>query len=236
VVISHDEVHVWRATLEHPAGYIQRLAQTLSEDERQRAGRFRFERDRWRYIVGRGLLRAILGRYLDLAPEQLRFRYGPRGKPALAEMLGESEGELCFNVAHSHELALYAVARGRGVGVDIEYVRPIDELEQMAERFFSLSEVAVLQALPSDQKQEAFFNCWTRKEAYIKAVGDGLSRPLDQFGVSLAPGEPAKLLSVAGDPDEAGRWSIQALAPASGYVAALAVAGHGWWLQCWQWV
>jgi 4'-phosphopantetheinyl transferase len=232
LAISRDEVHVWRASLEHPAGYIQRLTQTLSEDERQRADRFRFERDRRRYIVGRGLLRAILGRYLNLVPGQLRFRYGPRGKPALAE----TRDELCFNIAHSHELALYAVAQGQEVGVDIEHVHSIYELEQMAERFFSSREVAVLRALPPDQKQEAFFNCWTRKEAYIKAIGDGLSRPLDQFDVSLAPGEPARLLNVAGDSQEASRWSIRALMPASGYVAALAVAGHGWRLQCWQWV
>jgi 4'-phosphopantetheinyl transferase len=143
--------------------------------------------------------------------------------------------ELRFNVSHSHGLALYAVTRRRKIGIDIERVRPISGPEQLAARFFSAGENAELCALPEHVKHEAFFNCWTRKEAYVKARGEGLSLPLNQFDVSLNPGEPARLLRVERDPQEAARWSLQGLTPAPGYVAALAVEGHGWRLACWEW-
>jgi 4'-phosphopantetheinyl transferase len=132
-------------------------------------------------------------------------------------------------------VALYAVARGREVGIDLEFIRRDLEVEQIAERFFSRRETATLRALPTDLRKYAFFLCWTRKEAYIKARGEGLSLPLDQFDVSLIPGEPAALLSAQPDSDEALRWSLQELTLASGYVAALAVEGRGWSLSCWQW-
>lgn len=196
--------------------------------------RFRFERDRRRFIVGRGVLRTILGRYLGVEPDKVQFRYSPRGKPYLAERF-DSYG-LRFNLAHSHELALYAFTRDREIGVDLEYVRPMPDAVEIATRFFSTRENAVFRVLPKSQELEAFYNCWTRKEAYLKATGDGLARPLDQFAVSLTPGEPARLLHVEKDLlQEIARWSFQALKPAFSYVAAVAVEGHDWRLVCWQW-
>jgi len=231
--LSSDEVHIWRATLERSATHVRQLAQALSGDEQARAERFYFERDRRRFIVAHGVLRAILGRYLGIGPGQVQFRYGHRGKPYLSKRF--SSHTLEFNVAHSHELALYAITRSRQIGVDLEYVRPMPDIEQIAASFFSARENAVLHSLPKNQKSEAFYNCWTRKEAYLKATGEGLFRPLDQFDVSLAPGEPARLLHVDRDPQETARWSLQALRPGNDYIAAVVVQGHGWRLTCWQW-
>lgn len=231
LTLSSNDVHVWRADLDLPTWQIERLAQTFSADEHLRADKFYFERDRRHFIAGRGLLRVILGRYLDLEPTQLQFSYGARGKPALAIGTGR---KLCFNLSHSNGLVLYAVTRDRDLGIDLEHIRPLPEAEQLARRFFSAREYAVISSLPFDQKQEAFFKGWTRKEAYLKASGDGLAQPLERVEVSLAPSEPAKLYSIKGDASAAARWFLQDLTPALGYVAALAVEGHRWRLTCWQ--
>jgi 4'-phosphopantetheinyl transferase len=138
-------------------------------------------------------------------------------------------------VSHSQELGLYAITRNRKIGVDLEYIRTAFACEQVAERFFSSQEKATLRSLPPRLKYQAFFTCWTRKEAYIKARGEGLFLPLDQFDVSTIPGEPALLLNTRGDPQEANRWSLRELGPSAGYVAALAVEGHNWRLSCWNW-
>jgi 4'-phosphopantetheinyl transferase len=227
--LSSNDVHVWRALLDQPDLCVQQLAQTLSSEELMRAECFHFELDRTRFIVGRGVLRTILGLYLGAEPSRLEFCYGHHGKPHLAERFGA--GELRFNLAHSHELALYAFARGREIGVDLEYIRHMPDAEQIAANFFSAREYAMLRALPTSRKEQAFFNCWTRKEAYTKAIGRGLAQSLDQFDVSLVPGEPAGLLNVEGAPEEASRWSSETLTPAPGYVAALAVEGHNWRLN-----
>jgi 4'-phosphopantetheinyl transferase len=225
-------VHVWRAALDVPELQVRSLWDTLTADERQRAERYLFQKDRTFFVVARGLLRVLLGRYLRQDPPHLRFIYGPHGKPALATDTGG--GALRFNVSHSHGLALYAITRGREVGVDVERIRPKVAQEKIAERFFSPREVTLLRALPAPLQATAFFACWTRKEAYIKATGEGLTLPLDQFDVSLVPGEPAALLRTAWDPQEAARWALQDLAPAPGYRAAVAVAGHDWCLTCWD--
>lgn len=230
--LSRNDVHIWWAALDQTLPRIEQMAEILSENEGMRAGRFHFERDRRRFIIGRGTLRMLLSLYLDMEPDQLKFYYGAYGKPYLDQ---DGNSAMKFNLAHSHELAVYAFALGREMGVDVEYVRHIPDIEQIAASFFSQQENAVLKSLPKDQKRDAFYNCWTRKEAYIKAIGEGLSHPLDQFDVSLTPGKPAHLLKVAGDTEEASRWQLKALTPASGYVAALAVEGHGWRLQSWQW-
>ena len=167
-------MHVWRASLNLPASQIERLGQTLSTDEWSRANRFAFQKDRDHFVAARGILRAILGHYLDEAPNRLRFSYNPFGRPALA---GEPEG-LRFNVSHSHGRALIAVTGGRSVGVDVERIRPDVTYEQLARRFFSPREVAALLALPENLRRKAFFTCWTCKEAYVKARGEGLSIPL----------------------------------------------------------
>jgi 4'-phosphopantetheinyl transferase len=230
--LSQDEVHIWRAALDRSEGEVQELWRLLAPDEQERAARFHFARDRERFVAGRGILRAILARYLDADPAGLAFRYGAYGKPALAIEDGDTPQ---FNLAHSQGLAVYALARGRAIGVDIERVRALADAEQIAERFFSLTEQAALRAVPTGQRLEAFFACWTRKEAFLKATGDGLARPLDQFDVALAPEEPARLLHVVGEPEAPARWRLEALAPALGYVAAVAATGHDWRLACWAW-
>jgi 4'-phosphopantetheinyl transferase len=233
IMLGSDEVHVWRVSLDKPAPQIDSFLHTLAADELTRAERFYFQRDRERFIIAHGVLRAVLGLYLNRAPERLSFCYHSHGKPALVRE--SAEDQLRFNMSHSHGVALYAVARGREVGVDLEFIRRDLEVEQIAERFFSRRELSTLRALPTELRKEAFFLCWTRKEAYIKARGEGLSLPLDQFDVSLIPGEPAALLSTRPDSQEALRWSLQELTLASGYVAALAVEGRGWSLSCWEW-
>jgi 4'-phosphopantetheinyl transferase len=190
--LVHDVVHVWRVALDVSTAQVERLRRLLSSDESQRADRFHLARDRRRFIVARGLLRLILSRYLQLHPSTLQFAYTAFGKPFLAQ---GTEGELLnFNVSHSDELALIACTRGRAIGVDIESIRPTIEYEQIAARYFSPTEYAHLCTLPLELRVRAFFRCWTRKEAYIKAHGAGLSVPLDRFAVSLVPGEPARLL------------------------------------------
>ncbi len=232
LVLPTTDVHVWRASLEQPATCAHRLLHLLSHDEQARANRFYLERDRRRFIVARGALRTILGCYLDVEPGQLRFRYESHGKPFLSDEFSASA--LRFNLAHSNELALYAFTCGREIGIDVECIRPVPDIEQIAVRFFSANENMALRMLPESQRLEAFFNCWTRKEAYIKTLGEGLTQPLDQFQVSLIPGEPAQLLSVNDVPEKATRWSIAALSPAPGYIGALAVEDTDCCLECWH--
>jgi 4'-phosphopantetheinyl transferase len=195
LVLGDDEVHVWRATLDQTPSQIQSHLHSLAADEHVRAEQFYFERDRQHFIASRGVLRAILSGYLHRTPESLSFCYSSHGKPALA---GETDDDaICFNVSHSHGVALFAVTRGREVGIDIEHIRSDLEVAEIAERFFSLREVAMLRMLPTEAQRQAFFRCWTRKEAYIKARGEGLSLPLDQFDVSV---EPAAILGTQRDP------------------------------------
>ena len=233
LAISRDEIHVWWAALDLPASRVQQLRQTLAPDELERAERFYSQQVRARFIVARGLLRAILSRYLGMEPGRLRFCYNAYGKPALATTTGNHP--LRFNVSHACGLALYAIAYGRAIGIDLERIRADFTGEQIAEQFFSPRENATLRALPASQRREAFFTCWTRKEAYIKARGEGLSLPLDQFDVALAPGEPARLLQIRGKPHEPARWSFKELLPGAGYVATLVVEGGCGRLACWRW-
>jgi 4'-phosphopantetheinyl transferase len=219
-----DLIRVWRVHLHRVPASFDRLEQLLSRDEMDRARRFHFERDRRRFTLARGALRTILGGYLRIDPKSIVFGYGPQGKPFLAP----AGSSIRFNVAHSEELALIAVSRERELGVDVEFVRSMTWAEQIPERFFSPREAAVFRSLPHDLAEPAFFACWTRKEAYIKARGGGLTIPLDHFDVSLEPGKPAALLEVRDDPIEASRWDMVELQPASGYAGALVVQGKGW--------
>lgn len=214
-----SEVHVWRMRLDVPEACLSELGQLLSADEHARAERFRFERDRRRYVAGRAFLRRLLGYCLGDEPGGLQFRYGAKGKPLTVD----GAPHLRFNLSHSRGLAVYAVTSERELGVDIETVRPLIGAENIALRFFSASESAALRRLPESQKIEGFFNCWTRKEAWLKAVGDGLSRPLSDIDVSLVPGEPARILRVHNDPEEAARWSLYAFEAFPGSVGALCV-------------
>lgn len=227
-----EEVHVWRAALARTAGEVEALKRLLSEDELRRAERFHFPHDRSNFVVARGTLREILSPYAALPPELLRFSYNAFGKPELTCAQGQTD--VRFNLSHAGSLALYAVAAGREVGVDIEAVREGVSCEELAANFFSRRELAALLALPADDRRRAFFECWARKEAYIKGRGEGLSLPLDSFDVSLAPGEPAALLAARDDRPGAAHWSLRELAAGPEYAAAVAVEGGGWRLRCWR--
>jgi 4'-phosphopantetheinyl transferase len=232
LALAPGEVHVWSVRLDPPAGEVERLGRSLSEDEWARANRFRFEKHRRQYVVGRGALRELLAAYLGVRPELVRFSYGPRGKPFLAPPL-DARG-LQFNLSNSDELALVGFVLGPEIGVDIEYLRQMSDCEQIAERFFSQSERQVLRGIPFPAKQEAFFNCWTRKEAYLKAVGEGLAAPLDSFDVTLALGDPPRMLTLEGDAGRAARWFFHHLRPAPDYIGAVAIEGGGWTVRTWR--
>ena len=228
------EVHVWRASLEQPPEIVEGLRQLLSTDEQTRAARFHFEKDRRHFIVARGVLRKLLGRYLEIAPTDLRFAYADHGKPALAPEIAEQVTPLKFNLAHSGGLAVYAFSCLGEIGVDLEHIKPEFTGDDIARRFFSTTEVACLDQLPADARALAFFNCWTRKEAFIKAKGIGLSLALDQFDVTLAPDQKAELLRTRWDESEADRWSLRTLEIGAGYVGAVALEAHNWQLNCWE--
>ena len=215
--LAAGEVHIWSASLDQPTSEYHQL---LSVDERARAERFYFEEDSRGFILRRGMLRTLIGYYLDIEPERVQFQYGTNEKPGIPDTLNSRN--LHFSLSHSNGLALYAFSHDHEIGVDIEYIRDISKMEQIAERFFSLSENTVFQALPESMKREAFFNCWTRKEAFIKAIGQGLSYPLDKFDVSLVPDEPARLLSIGDDSIDESQWFICDLNINTGYKAALA--------------
>lgn len=236
LALPPGEIHLWMVALDADPAVVDSLARSLAADELERAARFRFDRHRRQYMVGRGALRALLGGYLGLTPGEVRFAYGPRGKPFLSVSTAPASsatgasaappaGGLHFNLSNSHELALVGFLRGAEIGVDVEFLKPMPDLAQIAERFFSASERTALRQLPEDQKQEGFFNCWTRKEAYLKAVGEGLAAPLDSFDVTLVPGEPPRMLTLRGDADRAAGWCFRCFRPAPDYIGALAVEG-----------
>jgi 4'-phosphopantetheinyl transferase len=227
--LEGDEVRVWRVDVGSAYACRDVLWSFLAGDERQKAADFLFEGDRERFVVSRGVLRTLLGRYLRRHPGSLGFGYNPCGKSHLAGDFG-----ICFSISHSHGLVLLAFARGREVGVDIERVRADLGLEEIAACCFSPREIATLHSLRKDLREEAFFACWTRKEALAKAEGKGLALPLCRFEVTLAPGEPAMMLDTKGELLETTKWTLQELIPDPGYVAALAVEGYGLQLWCWQ--
>jgi len=223
LVLAPDQVHLWRLSLEATPSTVERLYGVLCEGERARAERFYFEHDRQYFIVARGRLRQLLGYYLGRAAPALTFDYGPRGKPALAP--GQGDQELCFNLSHSQGLALYAVAWGRRVGVDLEVIRSDISCQEIVERYFSPREQASFRQVPPSQQAQAFFHGWTRKEAFLKATGEGLSAPLDQVEVTLAPQEPAALVNIPWQSAMSEHWFLYEVNPAPGYVASLAVEG-----------
>jgi 4'-phosphopantetheinyl transferase len=215
-------VQVWTVNLDDAGVPAVQLAQLLSPDEQHRAARFRFERDRQRYVVGRGALRVLLGAYLDRSPGQVKFVLGASGKPALESQPNGSD--LHFNLAHAGGHALYAFTRAAEVGVDLENLRPVEEMQDIADRFFAAPESAALRELPNERRAEIFFRVWTRKEAVIKAVGEGLSRPLDHFTVAPTVDSPLELRWLVQDATVDGtEWSLHHLDPGPGLVGALAV-------------
>ena len=229
--LSPASAHVWIADVSE-ARARDLWGEVLSADERERAARFRFAKDRVQYSASRGVLRVVLGRHLKLAPKELRFRYNNQGKPSLIEE--QNPTKVQFNVAHSHGLALIAVTINRQMGVDIEQIRPEVATQEIAERFFAAEEVQTLLNLPADQRTAAFFQCWTRKEAFIKARGLGLSLPLNQFVVAFGPGAALALLSAKDDPQASNRWTLRDLPTPSGYAGALAVESREVELRLWN--
>ncbi len=216
--LGRDDIHVWRGRLAADPRARAVLERLLSEDECQRAARFNFERDRRRYVASRGMLRRIVACYLDDRPERLRFRYEKHGRPALVPE--RPDACIDFNMSHSGELALLAIAHRRRIGVDVEKVRPDIAPDEIAQRFFSPNEVRALLSLPEDLRYQAFLRCWTRKEAYVKARGEGLAIALDSFDVTLAPGVPARFVRGVGP-----SWQLLGFVAEPGYAAALAYDG-----------
>jgi 4'-phosphopantetheinyl transferase len=216
----HDPaaVHVWRASLVASQTEIEACAALLDADELTRARRFHFQRDRDRFTLARGLLRTLLGRYLELEPKAVRFAYGPSGKPFLAA----SESTLRFNLSHSGTQALFVFAPARELGIDLEAgLRLGDDWPALACRIFSVREQAELAAMPPERRRDAFLNGWTRKEAYLKAIGHGLVNGLDKIEVTLDPGQPAAFLSL----EVAHKWRLFDLREGAGAAAALVVEG-----------
>jgi 4'-phosphopantetheinyl transferase len=230
--LSLNEVHVWRANIAESCEEAVRLRDILTDDERARADRFHFERDQQRSIASRGMLRVLLGKYLQRPAGSIAFELSEYGKPFLPK--DDNNPKVFFNTSHAGDLVLAAFARERLVGVDVEPLREIQDADRLVERFFSPSEVAEYRLVHADERRRAFLNGWTRKEAFIKAHGEGLSLSLKSFDVSLTPGRDAALLGTRLNPDETQRWSLLDLPLDEKHVGALAVEGHGFRLSCWR--
>ena len=220
--LTDGNVHVFCAELDQPLWRMEQLAETLSADERQRATRFHFEKDKNHYVAGRGMLREILGRLLDMEPDDLIFSYGAHGKPRLVATAA-AENFLHFNMAHSDSLVVYAVSRKHEVGIDVERIRPVREMEDIAAHIFSEPERAKWCSLPDDAKMTAFFNCWARKEALLKASGEGLGKPLNQIEVFFG-----------GDFCTSAQFLLRSLPIALNFTAAVAVKHCDLHISCWH--
>lgn len=220
LTLPSDRVDLWRVRLDSPESSGGAFQDVLTPDELARADRFHFHRDRLRFITCRAALRSILSRYLQMPPGDIRFRYEKNGKPEITE-LQNSHG-LRFNVSHSSALAVIAVSSGRAVGVDIEKVNPKLECLDIARRFFSKRECLALSTTSAGEQKRAFFACWTRKEAFLKATGEGLSYSLSEFSVNVAPDQPALIEEVKADPQAVLRWSLANLRPEDEYLGTLA--------------
>ncbi len=231
--LQPHQVDVWCAHLNIPNDSLKSLETTLSADEAERAAHFHFPADRDRFIASHGFLRDVLARYLHCEPRQLIFSIGTYGKPAL--FANSSQKKIEFNLSHSRDYALVAVTWEHKVGIDVEWARQGISSQVIARQYFSKSEVAELVALPSEKWQAGFFNCWTRKEAYIKAQGQGLSLPLESFDVSLTPNEPAILRATRPDQEEAARWTLLSLEIDPRYSSAVAVDAKSVEFRLWDW-
>jgi len=233
LLFNKDGVHIWRIDFESAKPFVSGLREILSSDERERADRFRFQKDHDRFVISHAAIRNILGQYLNMEPRDICFEVDSKGKPRLSDELNQTK--LYFNMSHSHLKALVAISKDHEMGVDIEYLRPeVAELD-IAKRFFASGEVSQLLNFPKEKQIEAFYACWTRKEAFIKAKGDGLSISLDSFEVSLDPGERVSLKGTNGKHDKFKDWSIRGLIPGFGYAGALAVRGDKMNIQYWDW-
>lgn len=226
-----DEVHVWAASLDQPVASERALESLLSLQELNRAERFRSDRDRRRYVIAHGILRRVLASYRQADPKALRFTIGKNGKPALSDESGATA--LRFNLSHTEDVALIALTLGREIGVDVERVRPISELDSIVESYFTSRERDTLRTMESTARPAAFYRCWTRKESYVKATGGDLSVALSGFDTMLSSG-PADLPALDA-PQESAGWNLYELLPADGYVGAVAINGPVARLLSWRW-
>lgn len=232
VRLERNEIHVWCATLSEFASEQQPLNALLSCTERERAEKFRFAKDRHHFVARRGILRRILSRYLERPPSKIDFCNGRFGKP---EIEGELvRGGLRFSVSHSGDLALYAVTRACPIGVDVEYIQPFPHLEEIALRFFSPRETKVLMNLPREHRMESFFSYWTRKEAFLKATGEGIGEGLAKVEVALTPWQEADTIQTVGESENRIGWQLRSFSPASGYIGAIAFRNQNLSLSLWK--
>jgi 4'-phosphopantetheinyl transferase len=221
--LADEEIHVWHACVDDLGPQLAALEALLNKEERARAERFHFPRDRHQFSAARGMLRSLLAVYTGMSAAQVPIEYSPSGKPSLPEFLAN---DLHFNLAHSHLRIVAAFARGRRVGIDVEWMRELRDAGGIVERYFSLDEVAAYRMLPPQARSRGFFNGWTRKEAFVKALGDGLGHSLAAFTVSLTPGEPAQLLAVPPD-QAAAAWTLCDVTIDPAYACALVAEGAG---------
>ena len=232
LVLSKKDVHIWRAALDLPSKRVQELKGSLSIDEMMKAERFRFERDRSQFIIARGILRLILACYLNVEPGAIQFCYRKNGKPRLQNAFGKTG--IQFNLSDSEGLALYAFTRDNEVGVDLERIRDLPEMEQIVEQFFSARERIVFRTVPASEKQETFFKWWARKEAFMKAVGEGLSYRLGRFDAILGDGKSVESLGILRGAKQRPRWTMWDIRPDEEFAGAVVAEGGDWDVHCWQ--
>jgi 4'-phosphopantetheinyl transferase len=228
--LAHDEVHVWWTRLDAPDTVLASLYQSLRTDERDRASRFKVPLPGRRFVIGRAFLRLALSRYLQIKPYDLQFETSAYGKPALA-----GNSDLRFNLSHSEDLAVVAITSERQIGVDVERVRDDVDARELSDRFFSEQEAEWVRSNPGSELIQRFFTCWTAKEAYVKASGEGLSLPLKNFSVIPGPHYPELSLTIFDNPAESHRWTMLQLQPTADFCGALAVEGSNCRIRQGQW-
>jgi 4'-phosphopantetheinyl transferase len=216
-----DAIHIWTLPTQAADAVVAKFEQVLASNEIERASRFRFPHLRDSFVIRHGVLRHLLGRYLQLNPAKVLFDYGPNGKPGLNPATGPQ-----FNMTHSAGMAAIALGTDCQIGIDLERIRPLPEMQHIASSYFCPEEVAEIAFLPQHEREPAFFRCWTRKEAYVKAIGEGLSAPLNSFRVTLQADAPARLVHLGGDATAASGWTLHDLNLAPDCTAALAYSGR----------
>lgn len=228
--LEMHQAHIWSAVLNYDIQKLKIFFDLLDADEQVRANRFHFEKDRNQFIASHGILRKILSGYLNISPEKIIFSYNEFGKPFIA-----NQSDIQFNLSHSKNITLIAITKNYSIGVDIEYIKQTRDIEAIAERYFSTHECSALKQLPTEERQKAFFNGWSRKEAFLKAHGQGLSYSLEKVEVSLATNEPAKFIAIHDANENISEWELYNLEPANDFAAAVAIKGELKKIEMLQW-
>lgn len=232
-VLSPKQINIWRIHLLQDEHVINSCRNLLSGDEIERANRFHFAKHRRRFVIARAAAREILGKYLEISPRKLIFSYGAKGRPEISNDLNKRA--MKFSLSHSRDLALLAIAQGLSLGIDVEFINGECATDDIAERVFAPREIRTLRSIIPTRRVEAFFSCWTRKEAYVKALGEGLGMPLKSFDVPFGPGVSAAVISVRMSAKDALTWSIYDINAAPGYKAALVIEGEGHQMRYRRW-